>query len=157
VFLLFYLFSLFSFIFAVDLSAASCLLLAASVYLYFPSFSSFSFLFSLDAYYYLYYDLNQEETVGLEGLPTSFLSMDTENRVIRLDSFSKLLCPGLRMGMVAGPPAFIEKYILLQEVTDQVIFVPFLSLRLFLSLFFFVIVSIQLFTMYISWFNEEME
>jgi DNA-binding transcriptional MocR family regulator len=68
----------------------------------------------------LYYDLAQEETVGLEGLPRSFLSMDTENRVIRLDSFSKLLCPGFRMGMVAGPPVFIEKYILLQEVMDQV-------------------------------------
>lgn len=47
--------------------------------------------------------------------------MDTDGRVIRLDSLSKLVAPGMRMGWISGPNAFIEKYMLLQEATSQVL------------------------------------
>lgn len=50
----------------------------------------------------------------------SFLSMDTDGRVLRLDSLSKLVAPGMRMGWISGPSQFIEKYMLLQECTSQV-------------------------------------
>eukprot|EP01040_Poterioochromonas_malhamensis_P017526 gene17526-20178_t len=49
----------------------------------------------------------------------SFLSMDTDGRVLRLDSLSKLVAPGMRMGWISGPSQFIEKYMLLQECTSQ--------------------------------------
>lgn len=39
----------------------------------------------------------------------SFFSLDTEGRVIRFDSFSKILSSGLRLGTVTGPKAFIER------------------------------------------------
>jgi kynurenine/2-aminoadipate aminotransferase len=52
-----------------------------------------------DAYYYLQF---QERT------PT-FLSMDVDGRVIRLDSFSKIVAPGLRLGFATGPPPLIQR------------------------------------------------
>jgi len=39
----------------------------------------------------------------------SFMSMDVEGRVLRFDSFSKLLSSGIRVGFVTGPPALIER------------------------------------------------
>lgn len=42
-------------------------------------------------------------------VPTSFLSMDTEGRVIRFDSFSKILSSGLRLGFVTGPQHLLRK------------------------------------------------
>lgn len=46
--------------------------------------------------------------------------MDTDGRVLRFDSLSKFIAPGMRMGWISGPSAFIEKYMLLQESTSQV-------------------------------------
>ena len=43
-----------------------------------------------------------------ERIP-SFFSMDVDGRVLRFDSFSKLLSSGLRVGFVTGPPALIER------------------------------------------------
>ncbi|KAK5648827.1 hypothetical protein RI129_003719 [Pyrocoelia pectoralis] len=40
--------------------------------------------------------------------PPSFLSLDIQGRVIRLDSLSKLICPGLRIGWVTAAKPFIE-------------------------------------------------
>lgn len=45
--------------------------------------------------------------------------MDTDGRVLRLDSLSKFIAPGSRIGWVCGPSDFIGKYLLLQEVTAQ--------------------------------------
>ena len=42
-----------------------------------------------DPYYYLQYKAG-EAPRGLKDLGRSYLSMDTENRVMRLDSFSKV-------------------------------------------------------------------
>lgn len=78
-----------------------------------------------DAYYYLYYgrpdgrNVPETSMPGLRGLPRSFLSIDTDNRVIRLDSLSKFVAPGMRLGWVTAAPALIEKYLLLQEATTQ--------------------------------------
>ncbi|XP_050430900.1 kynurenine/alpha-aminoadipate aminotransferase, mitochondrial-like [Adelges cooleyi] len=53
-----------------------------------------------DPYYFLNF---------LEKNPASFLSMDTEGRVIRLDSFSKVMSSGLRLGFATGSASFIRK------------------------------------------------
>ncbi|XP_072040491.1 kynurenine/alpha-aminoadipate aminotransferase, mitochondrial-like [Amphiura filiformis] len=39
----------------------------------------------------------------------SFLSMDVDGRVLRFDSFSKMLSAGIRVGFVTGPKALLEK------------------------------------------------
>lgn len=38
-----------------------------------------------------------------------FLSVDVDGRVVRLDTFAKLLGPGYRLGWVSGPPAIVQK------------------------------------------------
>ena len=73
-----------------------------------------------DAYYYLYFDLQDKEERGIRSLPESFLSLDEDGRVLRLDSLSKIVAPGMRLGWVSGPPSFIDKFMLLQEATAQV-------------------------------------
>ncbi|KAL5022207.1 hypothetical protein ScPMuIL_001362 [Solemya velum] len=39
----------------------------------------------------------------------SYLSMDVDGRVIRFDSFSKLISSGIRLGFVSGPEPIINK------------------------------------------------
>lgn len=70
-----------------------------------------------DAYYYLYFP--GSETPGLENLPKTFLSMDVDGRVIRFDSVSKFIAPGMRVGWVVAAPDFIAKYVLMQDITTQ--------------------------------------
>lgn len=53
-----------------------------------------------DAYYFLHFMDNQ---------PTSILSIDTEGRVIRFDSFSKIFSAGLRLGAVTAHKDILEK------------------------------------------------
>ena len=53
-----------------------------------------------DAYYFIHFMKNQ---------PSSFLSMDTDGRVIRFDSFSKILSAGLRLGVVTAHKNILEK------------------------------------------------
>ena len=45
----------------------------------------------------------------LDSLVPSFLSMDMEGRVIRLDTFSKTIAPGCRLGWITAQPDFIER------------------------------------------------
>lgn len=42
----------------------------------------------------------------------SFLSMDVDGRVLRMDSFSKILSSGLRIGFVTGPKPLINRVVL---------------------------------------------
>lgn len=49
----------------------------------------------------------------------SFLSMDVDGRVIRVDSFSKILSSGLRIGFVTGPKPLIERIILHMQVSTM--------------------------------------
>ena len=47
------------------------------------------------------------------------LSLDTDGRVIRIDTVAKFICPGIRLGWVSAPPDFIAKYVLLQSQCSQ--------------------------------------
>ncbi|KAG2491047.1 hypothetical protein HYH03_010493 [Edaphochlamys debaryana] len=46
---------------------------------------------------------------GLGGLPRSLLSLDGEGRVLRVDTFSKLLGPGYRLGWLTAPLPLVPK------------------------------------------------
>ena len=62
-----------------------------------------------DPYYYLQFEEK-------ELRPPSFLSMDTEARVVRFDSFSKILSSGIRLGFVTGPKPIIDRIVLHMQV-----------------------------------------
>lgn len=55
----------------------------------------------------------------LDSLIPSLLSMDTDGRVLRMDSFSKVVIPGSRTGWVTGSEQIIERYIRHAEVASQ--------------------------------------
>ncbi len=55
----------------------------------------------------------------LDSLVPSFLSVDTEGRVIRLDTFSKTIAPGCRLGWVTAQPALIERILRITETSTQ--------------------------------------
>ncbi|KAM0481882.1 hypothetical protein ACHAPX_003211 [Trichoderma viride] len=55
----------------------------------------------------------------LASLPPSYLSIDTDGRVLRLDSFSKILAPGTRMGWVTASEQMIERFIRHSETASQ--------------------------------------
>ena len=62
-----------------------------------------------DPYFYL-----QFEEKHLR--PPSLFSLDTEGRVIRFDSFSKILSSGVRLGFVTGPKELIQRIVLHMQV-----------------------------------------
>merc|ERR1712029_638316 len=53
------------------------------------------------------------------GLPRSYLSLDTDGRVLRLDSFSKCFAPGMRLGWLTGSAHFIERIQRIAETDSQ--------------------------------------
>ncbi|EPS34475.1 hypothetical protein PDE_09439 [Penicillium oxalicum 114-2] len=55
----------------------------------------------------------------LDSLVPSYLSIDTEGRVVRLDTFSKTVAPGSRLGWITAQPAVIERITRITEVTTQ--------------------------------------
>ena len=48
----------------------------------------------------------------------SLRSLDKENRVIMMKTFSKIFCPGFRIGWVIAPPAVIEKLVMAKQGVD---------------------------------------
>lgn len=56
----------------------------------------------------------------LKSLVHSYLSIDTDGRVVRLDSYSKVLAPGARLGWIVTQSALAERYLRQHEVTIQV-------------------------------------
>jgi aromatic amino acid aminotransferase I len=54
------------------------------------------------------------------SLVKSYLSLDTDGRVIRLDSYSKVLAPGSRLGWIVTQSSLAERYLRQHEVTIQV-------------------------------------
>ncbi|MHC1684666.1 MAG: PLP-dependent aminotransferase family protein [Clostridiaceae bacterium] len=52
-----------------------------------------------------------------EYLPT-LKSLDSEDRVIYLSTFSKTVCPGFRIGWVCAPKEIIKKFVLLRQGAD---------------------------------------
>ncbi|GAB7336807.1 hypothetical protein MBLNU13_g11319t1 [Cladosporium sp. NU13] len=77
------------------------------------------FIIEDDPYYYLHYAPQTSEPDAcielsseiqyLHSLPVSYLSMDVSGRVLRLDSTSKILAPGLRCGWMTANSDIIAK------------------------------------------------
>ena len=55
----------------------------------------------------------------LNALIPSYLSMDTSGRVLRLDSFSKIIAPGSRVGWITGADQLVDRFIHHAEVSTQ--------------------------------------
>ncbi|KGO51296.1 Pyridoxal phosphate-dependent transferase, major region, subdomain 2 [Penicillium expansum] len=53
------------------------------------------------------------------ALIPSYLSIDTDGRVFRMDSFSKIIAPGTRMGWVTASEQVIERMVRAHEVSVQ--------------------------------------
>lgn len=66
-----------------------------------------------DPYYFL------DFAVGDEKRNKSYLEMDADGRVVRLDSASKIMAPGMRLGWVSAPPAFLQKFKTYSELSTQ--------------------------------------
>lgn len=59
----------------------------------------------------------EDHTTFLQNLIPSYLSMDVSGRVLRLDSTSKLLAPGLRCGWMTGSSQLIERFLYHHDVS----------------------------------------
>ena len=55
----------------------------------------------------------------LDSLVPSYLSMDVDGRVVRLDTFSKTIAPGCRLGWITAQPAIIERLTRITESSTQ--------------------------------------
>ena len=55
----------------------------------------------------------------LDSLEPSYLSIDVDGRVVRLDTFSKTVAPGCRMGWMTAAPAIIERLLRINEASTQ--------------------------------------
>lgn len=55
----------------------------------------------------------------IKSLVPSFLSMDTDGRVVRLESFSKVISPGSRVGWIVASEEIIERFTRTFEVSSQ--------------------------------------
>lgn len=55
----------------------------------------------------------------LDSLVPSSVSIDTEGRVIRLDTFSKTVAPGCRLGWITAQPALVERILRITETSTQ--------------------------------------
>eukprot|EP00301_Raphidiophrys_heterophryoidea_P018517 c3514_g1_i1.p1 GENE.c3514_g1_i1~~c3514_g1_i1.p1 ORF type:complete len:453 (+),score=92.67 c3514_g1_i1:86-1444(+) len=65
-----------------------------------------------DSYFYQQHNAHKPDQCvpGLSQLGPSFVGSDPDRRVMRLDSFSKLLAPGFRIAWVTGPTELTVKY-----------------------------------------------
>lgn len=55
----------------------------------------------------------------LDSLVPSYLSVDTDGRVVRLDTFSKTIAPGCRLGWITAQPDVVEKILRISETSTQ--------------------------------------
>jgi len=55
----------------------------------------------------------------LDSLVPSFLNVDTDGRVVRLDTFSKTVAPGCRVGWITAQPAIVERLLRITETSTQ--------------------------------------
>lgn len=55
----------------------------------------------------------------LDSLVPSYLSVDTEGRVVRLDTFSKTVAPGCRLGWITTQPELCERILRITETSTQ--------------------------------------
>jgi DNA-binding transcriptional MocR family regulator len=55
----------------------------------------------------------------LDSLIPSYLSVDYQGRVVRLDTFSKTVAPGCRLGWITAQPVLIERILRITETSTQ--------------------------------------
>lgn len=55
----------------------------------------------------------------LKSLIPSFLRYDYQGRVVRIDTFSKTICPGSRLGYITSNPIFSERFLRANESSTQ--------------------------------------
>lgn len=55
----------------------------------------------------------------LKTLVPSFLSMDVDGRVMRMDSFSKVVAPGSRVGWITASQQIVDRYLKHADVSTQ--------------------------------------
>jgi aromatic amino acid aminotransferase I len=55
----------------------------------------------------------------LEALVPTLLSMDVDGRVLRMDSFSKVIAPGTRTGWITASEQIVERFIRANETSVQ--------------------------------------
>jgi DNA-binding transcriptional MocR family regulator len=55
----------------------------------------------------------------LDSLVPSFVNIDVDGRVLRLDTFSKTVAPGCRLGWITAQPALCERLLRITEATTQ--------------------------------------
>ncbi|MEO5951626.1 MAG: PLP-dependent aminotransferase family protein [Chloroflexia bacterium] len=76
-----------------------------------------------DAYRELYYDAESGP------LPPTFYALDTDGRVIRTGTFSKILAPGMRLGWAVSSPEIIRRMLLLKDEGGTSAFAQALALE----------------------------
>lgn len=92
-----------------------------------------------DAYYFVHF---------LDKQPTSFFSLDTDGRVIRMDSFSKIMSAGIRIGVITAHQDIVAKLILhmgnsvLQASSLSQVRLGFLLIFFKYFLIYFIVISI---------------
>ncbi|KAF2762466.1 L-kynurenine/alpha-aminoadipate aminotransferase [Pseudovirgaria hyperparasitica] len=81
-----------------------------------------------DPYYFLNLDTgnvgSSPRPESLNNLTPSYVSLDTSGRVVRLDSVSKILAPGLRAGWVTANDSIISKFLSYHEVSSAFVSGP---------------------------------
>ncbi|KAI9767004.1 MAG: hypothetical protein M1840_005963 [Geoglossum simile] len=55
----------------------------------------------------------------LDSLVPSYISIDIDGRVVRLDTFSKTISPGCRLGWITAQPALVDRILRITEVSTQ--------------------------------------
>lgn len=55
----------------------------------------------------------------LDSLVPSYLSIDVDGRVVRLDTFSKTVAPGCRLGWITAQPHIVERILRITETSTQ--------------------------------------
>lgn len=55
----------------------------------------------------------------LDNLVPSYISMDVDGRVVRLDTFSKTVAPGCRLGWITAQPRVVERILRITETSTQ--------------------------------------
>lgn len=85
----------------------------------------YNFLIVEDDPYYFIHFLDKE--------PTSFLSLDTDGRVIRLDSFSKIMSAGIRVGSITAHKDIVDKMVI--HIGNSVLHTSSLSQMVLYKLF----------------------
>ncbi|KAL9111572.1 MAG: hypothetical protein Q9227_004060 [Pyrenula ochraceoflavens] len=55
----------------------------------------------------------------LDSLVPSYISMDVDGRVVRLDTFSKTVAPGCRLGWITAQPMIVERILRATETSTQ--------------------------------------